>query len=88
MSKYYNVIRLKETDELEYKLRKQKYLLELDYNNVLETKKQKLIHSYEEFYMNEMDKIFKRLLKHYSMKLSEKLTEAQKMKCMIKYLIH
>ena len=78
LSKYYNVIRLKETDELEYKLRKQKYLLELDYNNVLETKKQKLIHSYEEFYMSEMDKIFKRLLKHYSMKLSEKLTEAQK----------
>ena len=26
LSKYYNVIRLKETDELEYKLRKQKYL--------------------------------------------------------------
>ena len=33
LSKYYNVIRLKDIDELEYKLRKQKYLLELDYNN-------------------------------------------------------
>lgn len=78
LSKYYNVIRLKDTDELEYKLRKQKYLLELDYNNVLETKKQKLTHSYEDFYMYEMEHIFKRLLKHYSMKLTEKLTEAQK----------
>lgn len=78
LSKYYNVIRLKDTDELEYKLRKQKYLLELDYNNVLETKKQKLTHSYEEFYKYEMEHIFKRLLKHYSMKLAEKLTEAQK----------
>lgn len=78
LSKYYNVIRLKDTDELEYKLRKQKYLLELDYNNVLETKKQKIIHTYEAFYMYEMENIFKRLLKHYSMKLTEKLTEAQK----------
>ena len=78
LSKYYNVIRLKDTDELEYKLRKQKYLLELDYNNVLETKKQKLTHSYEDFYKYEMEHIFKRLLKHYSMKLTEKLAEAQK----------
>lgn len=78
LSKYYNVIRLKDTDELEYKLRKQKYLLELDYNNVLEIKKQKLTHSYEVLYMYEMENIFKRLLKHYSMKLTEKLTEAQK----------
>ena len=46
LSKYYNVIHLKETDELEYKLRKQKYLLELDYNNVKESRKNKLENSY------------------------------------------
>ena len=78
LSKYYNVIRLKENDEFEYKLRKQKYLLELDYNNVLESKKHKTISNYEEFYMCEMEKISKRLLKHYSMKLTERLTPAQK----------
>ncbi len=78
LSKYYNVIHLKENDELEYKLRKQKYLLELDYNNVKEMKKQKLQDSYNELYLYEMEQIFKRLLKHYSMKLSERLTPIQK----------
>ena len=78
LSKYYNVIHLKENDELEYKLRKQKYLLELDNNNVKETKKQKLQEEYKKVYVYEMDQIFKRLLKHYSMKLSEKSTAMQK----------
>ena len=78
LSKYYNVIHLKENDEFEYKLRKQKYLLELDYNNVKEAKKQKLLDEYKVVYLYEMEQIFKRLLKHYSMKLSERLTPMQK----------
>lgn len=78
LSKYYNVIHLKENDELEYKLRKQKYLLELDYNNVKELNKQKLLEAYNNLYLYEMEQIFKRLLKHYSMKLSERLTPMQK----------
>ena len=78
LSKYYNVIHLKENDELEYKLRKQKYLLELDYNNVKEAGKQKAKINYENLYVYEIDQIFKRLLKHYSMKLSERLTPMQK----------
>lgn len=78
LSKYYNVIHLKENDELEYKLRKQKYLLELDYNNVKETKKQKLLDTYNKVYLYEIEQIVKRLLKHYSMKLSERLMPVQK----------
>lgn len=78
LSKYYNVIHLKEKDELEYKLRKQKYLLELDYNNVKESGKKKLQESYEKLYLYQMDQIFKRLLKHYSMKLSERMSPIQK----------
>lgn len=78
LSKYYNVIHLKENDELEYKLRKQKYLLELDYNNVKISGKKKLESQYEQVYLYEMEQLFKRLLKHYSMKLTEKLTPMQK----------
>ena len=78
LSKYYNVIHLKENDELEYKLRKQKYLLELDYNNVKISGKRKLESQYEQVYLYEMEQLFKRLLKHYSMKLTEKLTPMQK----------
>lgn len=78
LSKYYNVIHIKENDELEYKLRKQKYLLELDFNNVKEISKKKQQEAYKELYLSQMEQIFKRLLKHYSMKLSEKLTPIQK----------
>jgi len=78
LSKYYNVIHIKENDELEYKLRKQKYLLELDYNNVKESGKKKTLDTYTKLYLYQMEQIFKRLLKHYSMKLSEKLTPMQK----------
>jgi len=78
LSKYYNVIHLKENDEIEYKFRKQKYLLELDYNNVKEYGRKRLIESYKEFYLSQIEQIFKKLLKHYSMKLSERLSEMQK----------
>lgn len=78
LSKYYNVIHLKENDEMEYKFRKQKYLLELDNNNVKEYGRKKLVENYKSFYLYQMEQIFKRLLKHYSMKLSERLSEMQK----------
>ena len=67
LSKYYNVIHLKENDELEYKYRKQKYLLELDYNNVKQYGRKKLIEAYKELYLSQIEQIFKKLLKHYSM---------------------
>ena len=36
LSQYYEVIHIKETEYLEYKYRKQKYLLELDYETIKE----------------------------------------------------
>ena len=39
LSQYYNVVHLKETQYIEYKYRKQKYLLELDYESVLSQNK-------------------------------------------------
>ena len=42
LSKYYMVVHLKETQYIEYKYRKQKYLLELDYESIQTQNKQKL----------------------------------------------
>lgn len=78
LSKYYNVIHLKEKDETEYKYRKQQYLLNLDYNLLKESNKQKVLEEYKFLYLNQMEKIYKGLLKQYSMKLSEKLTPMDK----------
>ena len=49
LSKYYGVISLKENEYVEYKFRKQKFLLELDYQTVKNTLKDKTIEKYNKF---------------------------------------
>lgn len=73
LSRYYMVIHLKETQYLEYKYRKQKYLLELDYENVKESNKEKIIERYNEFYANKVDTLYKGILKNYSVQLADNL---------------
>ena len=43
LSDYYNVVHLKDKEYLEYKYRKQKFLLELDYETLKAGKKEKII---------------------------------------------
>lgn len=74
LSKYYNVIKIKDTEYLEYKYRKQKYLLELDYQTILESNKLKLIEKYKKFYISKMDSLYKGLLKHFSIKLADSIS--------------
>lgn len=56
---------------MEYKYRKQKYLLELDYEGIVTGGKEKLIERYKKFYINKMDSIYKSILKNYSIKLAD-----------------
>ena len=74
LTKYYTVTQLKENEYLEYKYRKQKYLLELDYENVLTAGKEKYLERYEEFYVEKMDSFYKGILKNYAIKLADKIT--------------
>lgn len=78
LSKYYNVIHLKETDEIEYKYKKQQYLLSLDYNNLRDANKTKQLEEFTKVYLYEMDQLYKALLKHYSIKLPEQKLPADK----------
>lgn len=71
MAKYYEVTSLKENEFIEYKNRKQKYLIDLDYESVKISKKEKLIEKYNKFYISKMDTIFKALLKNYSIKVAD-----------------
>lgn len=71
LSKYYSVIALKDNEYVEYKFRKQKYLLELDYETVKNGKKEKIQEKYNEFYITKMDWIYKGILKNYSIKLAD-----------------
>ena len=71
LSKYYEVTSLKEREFIEYKNRKQKYLLELDNDGIQLSGKEKLIARYNQFYISKMDSLYKGILKNYSIKLAD-----------------
>lgn len=71
LSQYYGIVQLKQSEYMEYKYRKQKYLLELDKESVMNTGKQKTIEKYKEFYIEKQDTLYKGILKNYSVKLAD-----------------
>lgn len=71
MSKYYEVTSLKESEYIDYKYRKQKYLIELDFEGVKISSKEKLKDRYQEFYISKMDSLYKSILKNYSIKVAD-----------------
>lgn len=73
LSQYYGIVQLKENEYIEYKYRKQKYLLELDNENIKIIDKEKLTNRYRKFYISKMDELYKRILKNYSVKLADNM---------------
>ena len=71
LSKYYFIVSLKEKQYLEYKYKKQEYLLKVDYESVSSLKKESIIERYNKFYISKMDTLYKGLLKHYSVQLAD-----------------
>lgn len=71
LSRYYGVISLKENEYVEYKFRKQKYLIELDNETVKNLGKEKIEEKYNKFYIAKMDWLYKGILKNYSIKLAD-----------------
>ena len=71
LAKYYEVITLKENEYTEYKYRKQKYLIDLDYESVKVSGKEKVLERYKSFYSYRMDVLYKAILKNYSIKLAD-----------------
>jgi len=71
LSKYYGVTQLKEAEYIEYNYRKQKYLIELDYQTVNLNNKEKTLEKYQSFYISKMDELYKGILKNYSIKLAD-----------------
>lgn len=77
LSQYYLITHLKETGYTEYKYKKQIYLIGLDYQNVL-NEKEKIIERYKKFYVSEAEILYKGLLKHYSIRLADNITDGEK----------
>ena len=74
LSKYYLIVSLKEKQYLEYKYKKQEYLLKIDYESVINLKKESIIEKYNRFYVSKMDSFYKGLLKNYSVQLADTVT--------------
>ena len=54
MGNYYKITALKENEYIEYKYRKQKYLMELDYGGIKVDGKEKVIEKYNPFYVSKI----------------------------------
>lgn len=71
LARYYEVTSLKEKEYMDYKYRKQKYLLELDRESIETNAKEKTKEKYNNFYIDKMDTLYKSILKNYSIKLAD-----------------
>ena len=71
ISKYYLVVSLKDKNYLEYKYRKQEYLLRIDYETVSTLKNDKIVNKYKKFYIEKMDSLYKGILKNYSIGIAD-----------------
>lgn len=78
LSKYYGVIHIKDVDYTEYKNKKQKFLLELDNENIQATGKAKVIKRFDAFYLDKIDNLYKNIIKQYSVRLLDLNTENEK----------
>ena len=73
LAKYYFIVSLKKENYLEYKYKKQEYLLQIDYETASDIKKENLLRTYKEFYVSKMDSLYKGLLKNYSVEITDKI---------------
>ena len=71
LANYYNVVHLKDKEYLEYKYRKQKFLIELDYDGIENSGKEKVLEKFKPIYVEKMDALYKGILKNYSIKLAD-----------------
>ena len=71
LSQYYGIVQLKQSEFVEYKYRKQKYLLELDKETVANSGKSKIVEKYMQFYVTKQYNLYKGILKNYSIKLAD-----------------
>ena len=65
LSNYYTIVHLKDTEYLEYKYRKQKFLLDLDYQSLCAGKKEKILSKFNLIYIEKIDVIYNSLDESY-----------------------
>lgn len=77
LSSYYEVISLKSTDFVEYKYRRQTLLLEMDWDIILATKQNAFVEKYKKFYLSIVSQLYKSLMRHYAVNLTDATKDKQ-----------
>jgi len=77
LSKYYFIVSLKKKSYIEYKYRKQEYLLRIDYETVSSMKNEKVVNKYKKFYVSKLDILYKGILKNYSVEISDNVRKSE-----------
>ncbi|MBQ8298770.1 MAG: hypothetical protein IJX99_03125 [Clostridia bacterium] len=72
ISEYYETNSLKGTEYCEYKYKRQLMLLQMDWETIVNSKSGYFVEKYKKFYSNVADQLYKGLMKHYSVKLTNK----------------
>lgn len=77
LSSYYEVINLKSTDFVEYKYRRQTLLLEMDWDIILATKSNSFVEKYKQFYLSVVEQLYKSMMRHYAINLTDATKDKQ-----------
>lgn len=77
LSNYYEVINLKSTDFVEYKYRRQTLLLEMDWDIILATKSNSFVEKYKQFYLSVVEQLYKSMMRHYAINLTDATKDKQ-----------
>jgi len=71
LSSYYELISLKSLDLVEYKYRRQTLLLSMDWDIILSTKGNSFVEKYKKFYISVVEQLYKSLMRHYAINLTD-----------------
>ena len=71
LSNYYELINIKSLDLVEYKYRRQTLLLAMDWDLVLTTKGNSFVEKYKKFYVSVVEQLYKSLMRHYAINLTD-----------------
>lgn len=71
LSSYYEVINLKSIDFVEYKYRRQTLLLGMDWELILASKPNNFVEKYKKFYLSVVSQLYKSLMRHYAINLTD-----------------
>lgn len=77
LSSYYEVISLKSIDFVEYKYRRQTLLLEMDWDIIVATKQNAFVEKYKKFYLSVVSQLYKSLMRHYAVNLTDATKDKQ-----------